>query len=54
MGITRQKRWHRAYDLGLNPPLVVLAVLQRQSEDGNARAQRAYVDELMRSRFIET
>ncbi|KAK5288820.1 hypothetical protein LTR16_003219 [Cryomyces antarcticus] len=54
IGIARTKRWRRAHKLGLKPPIEVLAVLLRQQEEGNIKAQRAHVDELMSSRFIET
>jgi DNA polymerase delta subunit 4 len=46
------KRWVRANKLGLAPPIEVLAVLMREEERGNARAERAYVDELMSSMFV--
>lgn len=39
--------------LGLKPPIEVLAVLLKQMDAGDAKAQRAYVDELMSSRFTE-
>lgn len=32
----------------------VLAVILKEMDAGNAKAQRAYVDELMSSRFVET
>ncbi|KAK0942357.1 hypothetical protein LTR29_006121 [Friedmanniomyces endolithicus] len=54
IGIARLKRWKRANALGLKPPVEVLAVLLREMEGGNGKAQRAYVDELMSSRFVET
>lgn len=42
--------------LGLEPPIEVLAVLLKEMGKGEAGAkmQRAHVDELMSSRFIET
>lgn len=40
--------------LGLNPPIEVLAVLLKESDKNNDRVQRAYVDELLSSRFVET
>jgi len=40
--------------LGLNPPKEVLAVLLKGVDSGHIKTQRAYVDELMSSRFIET
>ncbi|KAK4574808.1 hypothetical protein LTR86_001650 [Recurvomyces mirabilis] len=54
IGIARLKRWKRANLLGLNPPIEVLAVILKELEAGNTKAQRAYVDELMNSRFVET
>lgn len=37
--------------LGLKPPIEVLAVLLKELDKGDTRVQRAYVDELMTSRF---
>jgi DNA polymerase delta subunit 4 len=54
MGIARIKRWKRAQMLGLRPPIEVLAILLKEQQDGNVKAQRAYVDELMSSRVVET
>ncbi|KAF2162606.1 hypothetical protein M409DRAFT_68924 [Zasmidium cellare ATCC 36951] len=54
IGIARLKRWKRANMLGLEPPIEVLAVLLKDMDDGSAKSQRAYVDELMSSRFVET
>jgi DNA polymerase delta subunit 4 len=54
IGIARVKRWRRANTLGLNPPIEVLAVLLKESDKDNSRLQRAHIDELMSSRFIET
>ncbi|TKA58633.1 hypothetical protein B0A55_11629 [Friedmanniomyces simplex] len=54
IGIARLKRWKRANLLGLKPPVEVLAVVLKEMEAGNAKAQRAHVDELMSSRFVET
>ncbi|CAG8982023.1 hypothetical protein HYALB_00004892 [Hymenoscyphus albidus] len=51
IGSARQKRWYRAHKLGLNPPIEVLAVLLREEEKGNAKIERAHVDELMSSKF---
>lgn len=45
------KRWKRADNLGLKPPIEVLAVLLREEKVKNAKAERAYVDELMSTRF---
>lgn len=46
------KRWVRANKLGLNPPIEVLAVLLKEEGTGNNKIERAYVDELMSSKFI--
>ena len=40
--------------LGLQPPLEVLAVLLKEMDSGVTQSQRAHVDELLSSRFIET
>lgn len=40
--------------LGLQPPIEVLAVLLKDMDGGDTKSQRAYVDELMSSRFVET
>jgi DNA polymerase delta subunit 4 len=52
IGIARMKRWVRANKLGLEPPIEVLAVLMREEQKGNAGIERAYVDELMSSKFV--
>ncbi|KAI9713164.1 MAG: hypothetical protein M1820_001149 [Bogoriella megaspora] len=54
IGIARLSRWQRAHGLGLKPPLEVLAVLLKEQEKENFKAQRSRVDELMASRFVET
>jgi DNA polymerase delta subunit 4 len=54
MGIARIKRWKRASRLGLKPPIEVLAILLKEQEEGNVKGQRAYVDELMNSRTVDT
>jgi DNA polymerase delta subunit 4 len=46
------KRWVRANKLGLSPPIEVLAVLLKEEEKGNAKIERAHVDELMTSKFV--
>lgn len=46
------KRWVRANKLGLNPPIEVLAVLLKEEEKGNAKIERAHVDELMSSKSV--
>jgi len=40
--------------LGLKPPVEVLAVLLKEMDGGDIKAQRAHVDELLSSRFVET
>ncbi|TVY52494.1 DNA polymerase delta subunit 4 [Lachnellula cervina] len=52
IGIARMKRWVRANKLGLNPPIEVLAVLIKEEEKGVKGCERAYVDELMSSKFV--
>ncbi|KAI9821929.1 MAG: hypothetical protein M1827_002511 [Pycnora praestabilis] len=52
IGIARLKRWHRAQNLNLHPPIEVLAVLMKEEGRGNRKSERAYVDELMSSRFV--
>jgi len=47
IGITRQKRWHRAERLGLTPPIEVLAVLLKEEAEGNSSVQKAHLDDLM-------
>ncbi|KAL9102047.1 MAG: hypothetical protein Q9163_002755 [Psora crenata] len=47
IGITRTRRWKRADNLGLKPPLEVLAVLLKEEESGEKEVERAYVDTLM-------
>ncbi|CAK3993575.1 related to DNA polymerase delta subunit 4 [Lecanosticta acicola] len=54
IGIARLKRWKRANVLGLNPPIEVLAVLLKEMDGGDSKSQRAYVDELMSSKVVET
>ncbi|PYI23100.1 DNA polymerase delta subunit 4 [Aspergillus japonicus CBS 114.51] len=44
IGIARLRRWRRANTLKLNPPIEVLAVLLKESDDSK---QRAYIDELL-------
>lgn len=46
------KRWTRAEKLGLAPPIEVLAVLLKEEKKGNVGIERAYVDELMSSKFV--
>jgi DNA polymerase delta subunit 4 len=46
------KRWVRANKLGLAPPIEVLAVLLKEEKKGNTQIERAYVDELMSSKFV--
>lgn len=40
--------------LGLKPPIEVLAVLLKGMDEGDTKLQRAHVDELMSSRYVET
>ncbi|CAG7970350.1 unnamed protein product [Penicillium nalgiovense] len=43
VGIARIKRWRRANQLKLNPPIEVLAVLLK----GKSTKERAHIDELL-------
>lgn len=52
IGIPRLRRWKRAYGLGLNPPLEVLAVLLREEKNKNWKGQMAYIDELAGGRVV--
>ena len=52
IGIARLKRWKRANGLGLKPPVEVLTVLLKEEDGKNKKAERAYVDELMATRFV--
>ncbi|KAL9128278.1 MAG: hypothetical protein Q9217_003009 [Psora testacea] len=51
IGISRMKRWKRADNLGLKPPLEVLAVLMKEEEKGEKGMERAYIDTLMGHRL---
>ncbi|KAF2143743.1 uncharacterized protein K452DRAFT_357368 [Aplosporella prunicola CBS 121167] len=53
IGIAREKRWYRAHKFKKHPPIEVLAVILREKKN-KPGVQRAYMDELMSSRFIET
>lgn len=46
------KRWVRAKKLGLDPPIEVLAVLLKEEGKGDAKNERAHIDELMSSKPI--
>ena len=50
VGIPRMRRWKRAEGLGLKPPVEVLAVLLKEEESGNGKAERAFVEGLLTSR----
>ncbi|KAI1471091.1 DNA polymerase delta, subunit 4-domain-containing protein [Daldinia caldariorum] len=52
VGITRVKRWKRADKLGLNPPLEVLAVLQKEEAKGTTGFEKAQMDEILNSTAI--
>ncbi|KAE9962457.1 hypothetical protein BLS_000298 [Venturia inaequalis] len=54
IGIARIRRWKRAQMLKMNPPIEVLAVLLKEQEENNVKAQRAHLDELMTSRFADS
>ncbi|KAF2744204.1 hypothetical protein M011DRAFT_408900 [Sporormia fimetaria CBS 119925] len=53
VGVTRLRRWQRAHRLGLQPPIEVLAVLLKEQESGDAKAQRSRVDELLNMHTLE-
>jgi len=40
------KRWKRANNLGLDPPIEVLAVLLKEQKTKNSKLEKAYLDEL--------
>jgi DNA polymerase delta subunit 4 len=52
IGIPRLRRWKRAYGLGLNPPLEVLAVLLREQKTNKGKGEMAYIDELAGGRVM--
>lgn len=45
------KRWKRAENLGLKPPVEVLAVLLKEEKGGNVKAERAFMEGLLTSRI---
>ena len=45
------KRWKRADGLRLKPPIEVLAVLMKEERNKNTKAERAFMDGLLTSRF---
>lgn len=46
------KRWKRAEKLGLNPPLEVLAVLQKEEAKGTVNVEKAHIDEILNSTAV--
>lgn len=48
----RLKRWKRAEKLGLNPPLEVLAVLQKEDTKGTKGIEKAHMDEILNSTAV--
>ncbi|OTA98675.1 hypothetical protein M426DRAFT_325788 [Hypoxylon sp. CI-4A] len=52
VGISRVKRWKRADKLGLNPPLEVLAVLQREEAKGAKEMESAHIDQILNSTAV--
>ncbi|KAI0384807.1 DNA polymerase delta, subunit 4-domain-containing protein [Hypomontagnella monticulosa] len=52
VGVTRMKRWKRAEKLGLNPPLEVLAVLQKEDAKGTNDVEKAHIDEILNSTAV--
>lgn len=45
------RRWKRAENLGLKPPVEVLAVLLKEEKSGNGKAERAFMEGLLTSRL---
>lgn len=52
VGMDRLKRWKRAEKLGLNPPLEVLAVLQKEDTKGTKGIEKAHMDEILNSTAV--
>ncbi|KAI0884996.1 DNA polymerase delta, subunit 4-domain-containing protein [Annulohypoxylon maeteangense] len=52
VGMDRLKRWKRAEKLGLNPPLEVLAVLQKEETKGTKGIENTHMDEILNSTAI--
>lgn len=53
IGIARKRRWNRAENLGLSPPIEVLAVLlQEDASHTDKQYERAYMDTLANSRLV--
>ncbi|KAI1457833.1 DNA polymerase delta, subunit 4-domain-containing protein [Annulohypoxylon moriforme] len=52
VGMDRMKRWKRAEKLGLNPPLEVLAVLQKEDAKGTKGIENAHMDEILNSTAV--
>lgn len=52
VGINRMKRWKRAEKLGLNPPLEVLAVLQKEEGKGTKGVDHAHMDQILNSTTV--
>jgi DNA polymerase delta subunit 4 len=40
------KRWKRANNLDLEPPIEVLAVILKEQKNKNSKLEKAYLDEL--------
>ncbi|CAM1504013.1 Fc.00g016040.m01.CDS01 [Cosmosporella sp. VM-42] len=52
IGIDRAKRWTRAERLGLNPPIEVLAVLQKEESKGAKGIETAHMDDILNSTSV--
>ncbi|KAI1214457.1 DNA polymerase delta, subunit 4-domain-containing protein [Annulohypoxylon truncatum] len=52
VGMDRTKRWMRAEKLGLNPPLEVLAVLQKEEAKNTKGIEKAHMDEILNSTAV--
>lgn len=53
IGVTRRKRWLRAYKFGLAPPIEVLAVLVKEDKKGTKGIERSHMEELLATRAVE-
>ena len=51
IGIPRIARWHRAYRLGLKPPIEVLAVLVKNHDNGKV-LPKAHLEELLATKAV--
>ncbi|KAI1106507.1 DNA polymerase delta, subunit 4-domain-containing protein [Jackrogersella minutella] len=52
VGVSRLNRWKRADRLGLNPPIEVLAVLQKEESKDNTGIEKAHIDQILNSTAV--